>query len=212
MSDEKAGKDGAEFATTAAVAIALNLSSRHVNALAQDGMLPRLGGRNRFDLLACLLAYVRYLQKALAVKGTMAADGTVTIASRQRSALLEVDVQRARLKLAKESGAVISIADHESFYTDLIIQTRANLMTVGARVAPKIVGEMSRADIVMVINSGIKEALHALAAAGPRVTPGTAASSRAAAKKRPAKTPASKKRGPKRQAPVELPPDSPPVG
>lgn len=212
MSDQKAGKDGAEIVSTAAVATALELSSRHVNQLAQDGVLPRVGARNSFELLACSLAYVRYLKKALAVKGTMAADGTVTIASRQRSELLEVDVQRARLKLAKENGEAMSIADHEAYLSNLIIQTKANLMTVGARVAPKITGEMSRAEIVIAINAGVKEALHALATSEPWSPDGTSVRPRAPAKKRATKTPASKQRGPKKQAPVELPPDSPPVG
>jgi phage terminase Nu1 subunit (DNA packaging protein) len=211
MSEAKVGKDGAELVSTAAIATALNLSSRHVNALAQDGVLPRAGARNSFDLLACLLAYVRYLQRALAVKGTMDADGTVTVASRQRGALLDVDLARARLKLAKEQGEAVSITDFESYYSDLVIETRSRLRAVPSRVAGKIVAGMSRATIQQVISAGVDEALHDLATGEPKRPDGTPWGARAPAKKRAAKTPASKKPGPKKQAPVELPPDSPPV-
>jgi hypothetical protein len=168
-----------------------------------------MGARNSFDLLACLLAYVRYLQRALAVKGTMDADGTVTTAGRQRGALLDVDLARAKLRLAKESGEVVSIADFEAYYSDLILQTRSRLRAVPSRVAGKIVDGMSRADITLVIKVGVDEALHELATGEPKLPGGTPRGPRAPAKKRATKHRAPKHRGPKKPAPTELPPNSP---
>jgi hypothetical protein len=153
--------------TAAEVAAAFNLTSRRINQLAKEGTLPRLG-RGAYDLMACALAYIHFLQKAVAAKATMDAGGRVTSTTQQRSALLDVELQREQLSLARERGELLMLVDHEAILSDLIVETKANIMAVGPRVAPRLVNQGSSATIQATIDAAQKEALSRLAAIVPR--------------------------------------------
>jgi phage terminase Nu1 subunit (DNA packaging protein) len=213
-------------ATRAEVASLLNISERHVNRLAVEGIIPR-PVRARYELIPCAEAYVVHLHEALRAR---AAAGSTTV----RGRLVDARAATQELALAKARAAVMSMADHDAVVADLVRMTRAVFAAVGSRVASQLVdgmsrsdrqatidagnrealmqlaalvprtppAKMSRAEIKAVIDTGIKEALHAMATNEQKLPDGTPWGMRAPAKKRAAKKRTSKKRGPKKQAPA----------
>lgn len=155
------------MSTRAQVAAACIITERHVSRLVASGDLPR-DARGVYDLGRCMQAYIKYLHAALAARSTMGADGTLTSSAGQRAELVGIDIQLARLALAKKLSEVISIVDHETIVSTMIIETKAALMSVGARVSQRIVGLTSATAIQQVIDAGVKEALFTLARTVPR--------------------------------------------
>ena len=181
-------------ATRAEVASLLNISERHVNRLVVEGIIAR-PVRARYALIPCAEAYVVHLHQALRAR---AAAGSTT----SRARLVDVRADAQELALAKARAAVISTADHDAVVADLVRTTRAVVLAAGPRIAAKMVDGMSRADRQAVIGAGNREAMMQLSALVPRMP----------ATKRAPKKHARKKGAPKKHSPVELPPDSPPVG
>lgn len=155
------------MSTRAQVALACNISERHVSRLVADGHLPR-DARGVYDLGRVMASYIRFLQAAVASRSSVDSDGKITSTAAQRSELLGIDVQLQRLDLAKKLGEVISIVDHEAILSTLIIETKASLMSVGPRVSQRIVGLTSATAIQLVIDAGVKDALRTLARTVPR--------------------------------------------
>jgi hypothetical protein len=160
----------ARTASVAQVATACNIDARHVQRLTKEGVLPR-EARGAYNLGKCMAAYIRYLQKAMSAKSIMDGSGQVSNTSEQRSKLLAVEVRLGELALAKAESEVITVAEYEEDLSTLVVETKAALMAVGARVAQHIVGQTSRATIQWAIDAGVKEAMAKLAARAPRRPP-----------------------------------------
>jgi len=149
------------------VAKALNVTVRRVNQLVHEGM-PR-AERGVYDLGACMLWYIRYLQKALAKKATMGEDGEIASLQGARQELLKVQIERERFELAREKRLHIPIATHELILSDLIQETKARVRAVGSRISQDLVGETSRLMIQAKIDKAHDEALRQLAKIVPRI-------------------------------------------
>jgi hypothetical protein len=148
------------------VAQACNISVRRVNQLAREGVLPR-DGRGSYNLGKCMAAYIRYLQQAMSSKSMMDDDGNLKSLQGQRSTLLTIQIDRESLELAKARGDVMSVADHERIVGDLIIETKARVMSVAPGVSAKIEAEDSRLMIQAKIDKALKEAMAKLAKTVP---------------------------------------------
>jgi phage terminase Nu1 subunit (DNA packaging protein) len=123
------------------VADALNLTPRRVQQLVKEG-LPR-EKRGEYDPIKCMLWYVRYLQAQVSrlSPNVDLAGGDVDQERKQRIRLLRADADLRELELARERGEFIALDDVEKTMTDLIVVTRARILTVANRVAPQLVGE-----------------------------------------------------------------------
>jgi hypothetical protein len=135
----------------------------------------------------------------MGAKSSMDAGGKITNTNAQRSELLTLEIEGEKLALAQRRGEMLSVADHEAILTDLVIETKANMMAVGSRTAPRLVGLMDRAAIRGEINTAVQKALSKLATIAPAAVRGSRLNGHG-----PAKKPAPKKRARrrKRQAPV----------
>jgi hypothetical protein len=153
--------------TLADVATACNLTIRRVNQLAREGVLPR-EARGTYSLGACLVAYIRYLQKAMVGKSTFHADGTITNTAQLRARLLDVRIARQELALARARHETVTIMEFEEVLSDLVVTSKMQLLAVGTRVAPRIAGETSRTVIERAIDAEVKAALSQLATYVPR--------------------------------------------
>lgn len=149
------------------VAKALNVTVRRVNQLVHEGM-PR-AERGAYDLGACMLWYIRFLQKALAKKSTMDDDGEINSLQGSRQELLKVQIERERFELAREKGKHLPIETHEMILSDLIQETKARVRAVGSRVAQDLVGETSRLMIQAKLDKAHDEALRQLSKIVPRL-------------------------------------------
>jgi phage terminase Nu1 subunit (DNA packaging protein) len=145
------------FVEVGKVAQALNLDERRVQQLVKEG-LPR-EGRGQYDPVKCMLWYIRYLQQALEKKSVPTLDGGFVGEREERVRLLRADADLREMELAKERSQLVSIQDVEKEMTDLILTTKARIMAVAPRLAPEVVGEMSRVMAQAKIEKALKDAL-----------------------------------------------------
>jgi hypothetical protein len=79
--------------------------------------------------------------------------------------LLRADADLREMELAKERGLVVALPDLEATLTDLVLTTKARIMAIPPRLAPELVGEMSRIMIQAKLEKACKESLAYLAKA-----------------------------------------------
>src|ERR1700680_3406213 len=146
------------------VAQALNLEKRRVQQLVKEGMPKE--ARGQFDPVKCMLFYIRYLQAALEKKSVPMADGRYAGEREERVRLLRADADLREIELAKERALLVAIPDVEELLTDLVLTTKARIMSIPPRLAPELVGETSQGMIQAQIAKACKEALAYLAKRG----------------------------------------------
>src|SRR6202035_4556143 len=139
------------------IASALNLTEQRVQQLVKEG-LPR-EGRGQYDPVKCMLWYIRYLQQALEKKSVPTLDGGFVGEREERVRLLRADADLREMELAKERSQLVAIQDVEKEMVDLILTTKARVMAVAPRLAPEVVGEMSRVMAQAKIEKALKDAL-----------------------------------------------------
>jgi phage terminase Nu1 subunit (DNA packaging protein) len=139
----------------AAIAERLRLTPRRIQQLTGEG-LPRVT-RGKYDVDAVLDWYISRLERQLA--GEIDEDGERAKKENEELRLLSARADRQELELASERQELVSIADVEKQMTDLVITTKARILTVPARVAPELLGEQSRVMLQAKIEKSIKEAL-----------------------------------------------------
>jgi hypothetical protein len=140
------------------LASALSISPRRVNQLADTSVVKRLD-RGEYDLFASMTGYIVFLHGAMGKKSTMDERGNVTSSHHQRSRLLDVELAKAELELAKLREQVMAVDDHKSVVGNLILETKARVMAIGARTAPKVMNLKTRSAVKQMIDG---ECLNAL--------------------------------------------------
>jgi len=121
--------------------------------------------RGQYDAVKCMLFYIRYLQAALERKSVPTADGGYGGEREERVRLLRADADLREMELAKERGLHVAISDFDATLTELVLTTKAQIMTIPPRLAPELVGERSRVMIQAKIEKACKESLTTLAKA-----------------------------------------------
>jgi phage terminase Nu1 subunit (DNA packaging protein) len=143
----------------AAIAERLRLTPRRIQQLAGEG-LPRVT-RGKYDVDAVLDWYIAKIERQLARQTDE--DGDQAIQYKEELRLLSAKADLQELDLASKRRELVSIVDVEKTMTDLVITTKARILTVPARVAPEILGEQSRVMVQAKIEKAIKESLSHLA-------------------------------------------------
>ncbi len=143
----------------AAIAERLKLTPRRIQQLAGEG-LPRVT-RGKYDVDAVLDWYIAKLERQLARQTDE--DGEIAQRHNEEMRLLSARADLQEMDLATKRRELVAIADVEKQMTDLVITTKARILTVPARVAPELLGEESRVMVQAKIEKAIKEALSHLA-------------------------------------------------
>ena len=94
------------------------------------------------------------------------ADGRYAGEREERVRLLRADADLREIELAKERALLVAIPDVEELLTDLVLTTKARIMSIPPRLAPELVGETSQVMIQAKIEKACKEALSYLAKRG----------------------------------------------
>jgi phage terminase Nu1 subunit (DNA packaging protein) len=129
-----------------------------VQQLTHEGLPKRL--RGRYDVDSCTTWYIKYLQALVAKKAFTNEDGEVRENERSsRLRLLCADADLKEMQLARERGQLVAVQDVEKEMSELVIVVKARVMAVGARVAPEVVGEMSRVMAQAKVEKSLREAL-----------------------------------------------------
>ena len=146
--------------TSAEFAADHGVSLRRVQQWIAEGMPYRdVNGERRIarvDANKWLRAYEREQAEARAKKPS----GLVESEERKAAA----DAQLAELKLAREQGQVVEIEETRRTVAAMLTQLRAQLLSLPARWAPKVVGIKTVAEASLTLEAAIHEALTALSA------------------------------------------------
>lgn len=151
------------------LAKALNLQARRIQQLVKEGM-PR-EDRGRYDLGACMLWYIRYLQGVIEKKSANV-NGEFLGLNDQRVRGLRADAELKEMELALKRGQTANLTDVRSALANLVLMTKARLLAVPPRLAGEVMGEGSLVMIQAKIEKAIKDALNQLADDGSNYPPG----------------------------------------
>jgi len=141
------------------IAERLRLTPRRIQQLNGEG-LPRVT-RGKYDVDAVLDWYIAHLEKRLA--GESDEDSHNVSQRKHELRLLAAKADLQEIELATKRRDLVSVIDVEKQMTDLVITTKALILSVPARLAADLVGEQSRVMAQAKVEKALKEALSHLA-------------------------------------------------
>ena len=141
------------------IAERLRLTPRRIQQLNGEG-LPRVT-RGKYDVDEVLDWYIAHLEKRLA--GESDEDSHNVSQRKHELRLLAAKADLQEIELAAKRRELVSVGDVEKQMTDLVITTKARILSVPARLAADLVGEQSRVMAQAKLEKALKEALSHLA-------------------------------------------------
>lgn len=96
------------YANVTQVAKALNLTPQRVQQLVAEG-LPKVG-RGQYELPACMLWYIRYLQRAVAGKSTGMAEGGHTSLMQERTRQAHERTKAMEISRLEKEGRLVELS------------------------------------------------------------------------------------------------------
>jgi phage terminase Nu1 subunit (DNA packaging protein) len=152
---------------TDVLASVLGFTRQRINQLAKDGVLEKQAP-GRFLLLLNLKKYVDYLRV-----GQVDEEEGATAQYWEEKALHEAAKRKmAELNLAKQENQMHDAIDIELILTNMLVTFRNRILGIPQKVAPKVIGLASLAEIMEVINTELLEALSELADYDPAMFAG----------------------------------------
>ena len=139
-----------------ALARVLKLTTRRVNQLAAEGVIPKTG-RGRFELAPAVQGYIAYLQSR-AQGAPDAADGNQAYQG-ERTRKIAAEASIAELGLAKARGEVVSVKIAAEAVGDALASCRLRLLGIGAAIAPRLEIAENAAAMKAIVDEAVLAAL-----------------------------------------------------
>lgn len=143
------------------LAVFLNLTKQRVHQLVAEGLPREL--RGKYDLDKCAQWYIRYLQAVIEKKAIPLEEGEYASEQKERVRKMRADADLKEIELGRQRGQLVAIEDVEKEMTDLVLTTKARILSVAPRLAPELLGETSRVMAQAKIEKALKESLVQLA-------------------------------------------------
>ncbi len=137
------------------IAKLLNITERRVQQLAKENIIPK-SEKGRYDLVATIQGYVKYLQSQLA-------QGEFRDLKHEKTRLTKFQADKALIDLKLLQTEAILISDVEKQVSDMIAIVRARLLALPNKLAPIVVNEADTNVVEDIIKNAIYEALQELA-------------------------------------------------
>lgn len=153
---------------TDVLASVLGFTRQRINQLAKDGVLEKQAP-GRFLLLLNLKKYVGYLRV-----GQVAEDeeGATDKYWEEKALHEKAKREMAELNLARKRNQLHEASDVEFTLTNMLVAFRSRILGIPQKIAPKIIGLTSLAEIMEVINTELLEALTELSEYDPAMFAG----------------------------------------
>jgi|SRR5579862_2223916 len=143
------------------LAAIVNLKKRRIFQLVEEGMPKK--HRGRYDVDECQAWYIRYLQAAIGKKSLPIDEGGIANEREARLRNLRTAAELKEIKLARIRGGLVSIEDVDREMTELVVTSRAQILSIAPRLAPELLGETERVMLQAKISKALGEALCQLA-------------------------------------------------
>lgn len=157
----KATQTAARTVNAVLLAEFLNLTKQRVHQLVAEGLPREL--RGKYNLDKCVRWYIRYLQAAIEKKAIPLEGDELVSEQHERVRKMRLDADLKEITLARERGQLVTIDSVEKELSDLVLTTKARIMSVAPRLAPELLGETSRVMAQAKIEKALKESLSQLA-------------------------------------------------
>lgn len=158
---------GAKLVDSKTIAVLFGVTTRRVQQLTQEGIISatKQGNANRYDLLATIQKYIRYLTER--ANGREPSKKDVEVEGRKLEA--EADLKRSKadmaaLQLKELEGKMHRSEDVEAVMTDLVYTIRSMLMALPGRLAVDVVAAQTAAEASEIIRAEVYKILEGLAA------------------------------------------------
>ena len=140
----------------ATVAKILNLSERRVQQLVKEDVLPK-PIKGRYDLIACVRAYIKYLQERAFGKSAAPQDTHL-----ERARLLKAQADKTELEVETLRGTLIPVEMAESEWLAMVTNCRARLLSIPTKSAFQIASLSDAHEIEKFLKRTLYEALDEL--------------------------------------------------
>ena len=141
----------------AIVARVLNLSERRVQQLVKEGVLPK-PIKGKYDLIACVQAYIKYLQERAFGKDAAPQDTHL-----ERARLLKAQADKTELEVATMRGSLVPVETVEADWVSMVMSCRSKLLSIPSRSAFQIATLSDAHEIERFLKRSIHEAVAELA-------------------------------------------------
>ena len=158
MSDDREADDAA-ICDPSTMAKFLLMTERTVNRLAAEGVLVRAAGRGRFDLVASVQGYVRFLRK----NADHDLQGGAQIVG-LRTRLIDAKTRLAESEADEAAGRMLLKADVEAVWLRIVTNMRTRMLALPTRVAPLLQAAASPGEAAAILTDAVHDALADLAA------------------------------------------------
>lgn len=135
------------------IAKLFGISERRVQQLAQDKVIPK-AVRGQYDLIACVRAYIKYLQERAFGKSAAPQDTHL-----ERARLLKAQADMAEIDLAERTGSLVTVDRVEADWMDMVSACRAKMLSIPTKTAYQIAHLENPQEIEKFLKRIINEAL-----------------------------------------------------
>src|SRR4029077_9353957 len=107
-----------------------NLTERRLQQMAHDGIIPK-PQKGRYDLIACVQAYIKYLQERATGRGDIEPQDTYI----ERARLLKAQADKTELEVKAMTGDLIATDQVELLWAGLVAAFRSRMLALPVRCA-----------------------------------------------------------------------------
>lgn len=147
-----------EYVSADVLADWFGISATRVRDLVRDGTIPK-AGHGKYDLRACLTAYLAHLRHHAARAGRPPADSSPE-ARTAKERLTEAQARLAEAKADQAAGKLLDAAEVERTWTGIVRDVRAGLLAVPSRVGASL-PHLTAHDVAM-LDRELRAAMEAL--------------------------------------------------
>lgn len=148
------------------LAEALGISSRQVRNLKEQGMFEFISDTKKYDLTKCVSEYIEFKVKS------EVGSGTSIIKEKEQAEHERLKKEITKIKLRKIRKETHEAADVEAFWTEMLLNFRARLLSVPSKIAPQILGLSDINVIIKLLDDEMLGTLSELAEYDPDVVNG----------------------------------------
>lgn len=109
------------------IAKLLDMTSRRVQQLANEGVIPKPKDRGQYEIIPCVVGYIKH------IKGML--NGDAGDLATEKTRLTKAQADKAEIETARLKRDLISLADAENGWAALVGSFRSKMLTVPPRAA-----------------------------------------------------------------------------
>ncbi|MGQ5522635.1 hypothetical protein ACUHMQ_05160 [Chitinimonas sp. PSY-7] len=137
------------------VAKLLDVTPRRVQQLVKENILPKPVARGQYEIVACVVGYIRYLNGQL--------SGDVGDLNAEKTRLIRAQAIKVERENALQDRQLIHASEAVQAWSEMIAAAKSKLLNLPGRLAPSLLKAKQAKDVERLLNDAIYEALTELA-------------------------------------------------